>query len=50
MVERVVYVGSVLHVFVNLAPGMRIQAGSQNDRRRASRYAAGTPVSVIIPT
>ena len=31
MVERVVYVGSVLQVMVNLAPGSRIQAWIQNE-------------------
>src|SRR2546425_8363601 len=31
MVERVVYVGSVIHVFVNLAPGGRIQAWVPNN-------------------
>jgi spermidine/putrescine transport system ATP-binding protein len=48
MVERVVYVGSVLHVFVTLAPGERIQAWIANDGD-AEPYAQGTPVSVTLP-
>ena len=49
MVERVVYVGSVLHVFVNLAHGERIQAWIPNDGG-ATTYAQGTPLSVHLPT
>jgi spermidine/putrescine transport system ATP-binding protein len=48
MVERVVYVGSVLHVFVNLAHGERIQAWVPNDGAEAT-FAQGTPVSVHLP-
>ena len=48
MVERVVYVGSVLHVFVNLANGERIQAWVPNDGEGAT-FAQGTPVSVHLP-
>jgi spermidine/putrescine transport system ATP-binding protein len=48
MVERVVYVGSVLHVFVALAPGERIQAWITNDGD-AEPYTQGTPVSVTLP-
>ena len=48
MVERVVYVGSVLHVFVNLAHGERIQAWIPNDGG-ATTYAQGTTLSVHLP-
>ena len=48
MVELVVYVGSVLHVFVNLAPGMRIQAWIANTGDDLP-YRQGTPVSVFMP-
>ncbi len=48
MVERTVYVGSVLHVFVNLAHGERIQAWIPNDGD-ASPFAQGTSVSVQFP-
>lgn len=48
MVERVVYVGSVLQVFVNLAPGERIQAWLQNEGE-AVPFAQGTPVMVHLP-
>ena len=36
MVERVVYVGSILQVFVHLAPGATLQAWVQNDGRGAA--------------
>jgi spermidine/putrescine transport system ATP-binding protein len=49
MVERVVYVGSVLHVFVTLAHGERIQAWIPNDGG-ATPYAQGTALSVHLPT
>jgi len=48
MVERVVYVGSVLHVFVTLAPGERIQAWVTNDGD-AEPFAQGTAISVSFP-
>ena len=48
MVERVVYVGSILQVFVTLAPGRRIQAWIQNDGG-AVPFASGTPVAVHMP-
>ena len=48
MVERTVYVGSVLHVFVNLAHGERIQAWIPNDGDGAP-FAQGTTVSVYFP-
>ena len=48
MIERVVYVGSVLHVFVTLAPGERIQAWITNDGD-AAPFAQGTAVSVSFP-
>jgi spermidine/putrescine transport system ATP-binding protein len=48
MVELVVYVGSVLHVFVNLAPGTRIQAWIANTGDDLP-YRQGTPVSVFMP-
>jgi len=48
MIERVVYVGSVLHVFVNLAPGDRIQAWISNDGD-ATTWAQGTAVAVHLP-
>ena len=48
MVERVVYVGSILQVFVTLAPGQRIQAWIQNDGG-AVPFESGTPVAVHMP-
>jgi spermidine/putrescine transport system ATP-binding protein len=48
MVERVVYVGSVLQVMVNLAPGSRIQAWTQNEGE-ALPYESGTAVTVHFP-
>jgi spermidine/putrescine transport system ATP-binding protein len=48
MVERVVYVGSVLHVFVTLAPGERIQAWIPNDGD-GSPFAQGTAVNAYLP-
>jgi spermidine/putrescine transport system ATP-binding protein len=48
MVERVVYVGSVLQVFLNLAPGQRIQAWLQNEGG-AMPYESGAPVTVHLP-
>jgi spermidine/putrescine transport system ATP-binding protein len=49
MVERTVYVGSILQVFVNLAPGRRIQAWIQNDGE-TSPFPSGTPVVVRLPS
>lgn len=48
MVERTVYVGSILQVFVNLAPGERIQAWVQNDGA-AAVFASGAAVTVHMP-
>jgi ABC-type Fe3+/spermidine/putrescine transport system ATPase subunit len=48
MVERVVYVGSVLQVIVNLAPGQRIQAWVQNEGG-AMPFESGAPVTVHFP-
>jgi spermidine/putrescine transport system ATP-binding protein len=48
MVERVVYVGSTLQVFVTLAPGQRIQAWIQNEGG-AVPFESGTPVAVHLP-
>jgi spermidine/putrescine transport system ATP-binding protein len=48
MVERIVYVGSVLHVLVNLAPGDKIQVWVQNEGEGLP-WAQGTPVTVHMP-
>jgi spermidine/putrescine transport system ATP-binding protein len=48
MVERVVYVGSVLHVLVNLAPGERIQVFMQNEGD-ALPWSQGTPITASMP-
>jgi spermidine/putrescine transport system ATP-binding protein len=48
MVERVVYVGSVLQVIANLAPGERIQAWIQNEGGTVP-YESGMPVAVHFP-
>jgi spermidine/putrescine transport system ATP-binding protein len=48
MVERVVYVGSVMQVFLNLAPGERIQAWVQNTGGGLP-YTSGTPVTAHLP-
>jgi ABC-type Fe3+/spermidine/putrescine transport system ATPase subunit len=48
MVERVVYVGSILQVFVTLAPGHKIQAWIQNEGGEVP-FASGTAVSVHLP-
>jgi spermidine/putrescine transport system ATP-binding protein len=48
MVERVVYVGSVLQVIVNLAPGQRVQAWVQNEGG-VLPFGSGTPVTVHFP-
>jgi spermidine/putrescine transport system ATP-binding protein len=48
MVERVVYVGSVMQVILNLAPGERIQAWVQN-QGGGIPYAQGTPITAFLP-
>jgi spermidine/putrescine transport system ATP-binding protein len=48
MVERVVYVGSIMQVFVHLASGQTIQAWMQNQGGGVP-YAQGTPVAVNFP-
>ncbi len=48
MVERVVYVGSILQVFVTLAPGQRIQVWIQNEGGGVA-YPSGTSVAVHMP-
>jgi len=48
MVERVVYVGSVLHVLVNLAPGGKVQVWLQNEGEGLP-WAQGTSVMVHMP-
>src|SRR2546422_6077458 len=48
MVERVVYVGSILQVIVRLAPGEILQAWIQNQGEGVP-YGQGTPVTVHLP-
>ncbi len=48
MVERVVYVGSVMQIFVILAPGQRLQAWVQNTGGGLP-YESGAPVAVHMP-
>ena len=48
MVERVVYVGSIMQVIVHLAPGQSLQAWVQNTGDGLP-YAQGHPVSVHLP-
>ncbi len=48
MVERVVYVGSVLQVIVNLAPGQRIQAWIHNEGGTLP-YSSGSAVAARLP-
>ena len=48
MVERVVYVGSIMQILLNLAPGQRIQAWVQN-QGSGSPYASGAPVTAHLP-
>ena len=48
MVERVVYVGSILQVIVHLAPGQSLQAWIQN-QGEVLPYGQGTPVTVHLP-
>ncbi|MEX2202539.1 MAG: ABC transporter ATP-binding protein [Actinomycetota bacterium] len=49
MVERVVYVGSIMQVIVHLAPGQTLQAWVQN-QGEGLPYAQGHPVSVHFPS
>ncbi len=48
MVERVVYVGSIMQIIVHLAPGPTLQAWVQN-QGDGLPYAQGHPVSVHLP-
>jgi spermidine/putrescine transport system ATP-binding protein len=48
MVERVVYVGSIMQVFVHLAPGQTLQAWVQN-QGEGIPYVQGHPVAVHLP-
>jgi hypothetical protein len=48
MVERVVYVGSVLQLIVHLASGQTIQAWQQN-QGAGTVQVSGSPVKVRIP-
>ena len=48
MVERVVYVGSIMQVIVHLAPGQTLQAWVQNQGEGVP-YQQGHPVSVHMP-
>jgi spermidine/putrescine transport system ATP-binding protein len=48
MVERVVYVGSIMQVIVHLAPGQTLQAWVQN-QGEGLPYGQGHPVSVYLP-
>jgi spermidine/putrescine transport system ATP-binding protein len=48
MVERVVYVGSIMQVIVHLAPGQTLQVWVQN-QGTGLPYAQGHPVSVHLP-
>ncbi|MEA2521744.1 MAG: spermidine/putrescine transport system ATP-binding protein [Actinomycetota bacterium] len=48
MVERVVYVGSILQVLVHLASGQTLQAWVQN-QGEGFEFAQGTAVSVSLP-
>jgi hypothetical protein len=48
MVERVVYVGSIMQVIVHLAPGQSLQAWVQN-QGDGFPYNQGDPVAVHLP-
>jgi spermidine/putrescine transport system ATP-binding protein len=48
MVERVVYVGSIMQVIVHLGPGQTLQAWVQN-QGEGLPYGQGHPVSVHLP-
>jgi spermidine/putrescine transport system ATP-binding protein len=48
MIERTVYVGSIMQILVNLASGARIQAWVPNDGV-TELYPSGAPVTVVMP-
>jgi len=48
MVERVVFLGSITHVYVRLATGSALQALVRNDGSTPP-YRQGTPVSIALP-
>jgi len=48
MVERIVYVGSMMQVIVNLAPGEKLQALVQNEGEQLP-FQQGTAVAVHLP-
>ncbi len=48
MVERVVYVGSIMQIIVHLAPGQTLQAWVQN-KGEGLPFAQGTPITVHLP-
>jgi spermidine/putrescine transport system ATP-binding protein len=48
MVDRTVYVGSIMQILLNLPSGSRIQAWVPNDGT-AEGYLSGTPVTVCMP-
>jgi len=50
MVERVVYVGSMMQVIVHLAPGQTVQAWVQNPGGGRLPYQQGSSVSVFLPS
>jgi spermidine/putrescine transport system ATP-binding protein len=49
MVERVVYVGSIMQVIVHLAPGQSLQAWVQNQGGGSLPYQQGSSVTVHLP-
>jgi spermidine/putrescine transport system ATP-binding protein len=49
MVERVVYVGSIMQVMVHLAPGQTVQAWVQNQGGGSLPYQQGSAVTVHLP-
>jgi spermidine/putrescine transport system ATP-binding protein len=49
MVERVVYVGSIMQVIVHLAPGQSVQVWVQNQGGGSLPYQQGSPVAVHLP-
>jgi spermidine/putrescine transport system ATP-binding protein len=49
MVERVVYVGSIMQVIVHLAPGQTLQAWVQNQGGGSLPYQQGSAVTVHLP-
>ena len=48
MVERTVYVGSIMQILVNLASGAHIQVWVPNDGV-TELYPSGTPITVVMP-